>query len=198
MVISILMESDLFPTVILPLLIFAARICDVTLGTLRSIFVVRGIKYASIVGFFEVLIWVLAISVILQYLTNPITYIAYAGGYATGNYTGMALGRKMVMGYVIIRPITSKDPTPLVEKIKAEGYGFTMVDGHGRDGPVTAIDIISKRDRKDAALEIIKEFDKNAFYSVEEIRSISKSPSLQQEKAGRRLFLWNAFVKHRK
>ena len=78
--------TDLYVFFLLPLLIFLARICDVTIGTMRIIMVSKGKKLlAPVLGFFEVLIWVMAIGKIMQNLSNPVCYIAYAGGFAIGN-----------------------------------------------------------------------------------------------------------------
>jgi len=86
----LLMSSKLFAWVVLPVLIFIARVADVSLGTVRVIFITRGLKYfAPIVGFLEILIWLLAIGQIMRNLSHPICYIAYAGGFATGNYVGI-------------------------------------------------------------------------------------------------------------
>jgi uncharacterized protein YebE (UPF0316 family) len=96
--------SPVFAWVILPLLIFAARICDVTLGTLRIIFVSRGKKLlAPLLGFFEVSIWLLAISQIMQNLNNPVCFLAYAGGFAMGNFVGILIEDKLAMGILVIR-----------------------------------------------------------------------------------------------
>jgi len=93
--------SEIYALIGLPLLIFFARVCDVSLGTIRIIFISKGIKYlAPIVGFFEILIWLLAISQIMQNLTNPYYYIFYAGGFATGNLVGIILDEKLSIGTV--------------------------------------------------------------------------------------------------
>ena len=105
-------QSDIHIYIILPLLIFLARICDVTLGTIRIIAVSKGLKrLAPFLGFFEVFIWILAISRIMQNLNNPICYIAYAGGFAAGNYVGMKVEEKVALGIILIRVITYKEAT---------------------------------------------------------------------------------------
>ena len=86
----ILLNSGFYAWLILPLLIFLARVADVSIGTIRLIFISRGLKYlAPVVGFFEILIWLLAIGQIMKNLSNPACYIAYAGGFAMGNFVGM-------------------------------------------------------------------------------------------------------------
>ena len=101
---------DWFTFVILPFLIFIARITDVSLGTLRIIFVSKGYKIiAPLIGFIEILIWIVAISKIIQNIDNWICYIAYAGGFAVGNYVGMRLEEKLAIGFELVRVITQKD-----------------------------------------------------------------------------------------
>lgn len=97
-------NSDAFTFIFLPLFIFLARICDVTLDTIRIIFVSKGMrKIAPLIGFFEILIWLMAISKIMQNLDNWACYVAYAGGFATGNYFGMLVEEKLAIGHEMIR-----------------------------------------------------------------------------------------------
>ena len=94
------LHPDLYGWVVLPLLIFVARIMDVSIGTSRVIFVSRGYRVlAAVAGFWEVLIWLLAIGQIMQNLDNPMCYLAYAGGFAMGNYIGITLTNKMSWGW---------------------------------------------------------------------------------------------------
>jgi len=107
-------SSELFTWVILPVLIFLARIMDVSIGTMRLIFVSKGMKYlAPVLGFFEVTIWLLAIGQIMQHLDNVMCYIAYGSGFAMGNYLGIVLEEKMSIGTVLIRVIPQKDTSQL-------------------------------------------------------------------------------------
>src|SRR5690606_19393935 len=118
------MEFDYYAFIIGPLLIFLARLCDVSLGTVRIIFVSKGYKtFAACIGFFEVLIWILAISNVMQRLDNWVYYVAYAAGFATGNYVGMLLDEKMAIGYEMIRVITKAEANELVQVLRNEGYG---------------------------------------------------------------------------
>ena len=125
-------ESHLFTFVILPLLIFFARICDVTIGTIRIIFVSRGQKFlAPLVGFFEVLIWLIAIGKVMQNLDNIFCYIAYASGFAAGNFIGIYVEQKLAMGTLIIQVITRKDASELIDALKSKGYGVTAIPAAG-------------------------------------------------------------------
>ena len=168
-----LIQSDVFKLVILPILIFVARICDVTLDTLRIIYVSRGLKrLASLIGFFEVLIWLMAITQILSNMTNVVYYLAYAGGFAMGNYVGILLEERMAIGTVVIRVITQKDAAELVRSLKSEGYGLTHIDAQGALGPVKVLFTIIKRKDIEHVLKLVRTFNPLAFYTIEDIRSV--------------------------
>ena len=164
-------DSPVFQWVILPLLIFTARIIDVSLGTLRIIFISRGRRLlAPLMGFFEVLIWLLAISQIFQNLQNPACYIAYAAGFAGGSYVGMAIENRLAIGLQIVRIITKFFVPELIEKLKAHGYGLTTLQGEGAAGPVTVIFTIVKRKDLAEFVDIIQSVNPKVFYTVEDIR----------------------------
>ena len=166
-------HSEIFKYVVLPLLIFSTRICDVTLDTLRIIYVSRGIKFlAASIGFFEVLIWLFAITQIFKNLTNPLCYIGYAGGFAMGNFIGILIEERMAIGTVVIRIITQKDALELIELLKNIGYGITHVDAQGAQGQVKIIFTIVKRKNIDHVLEIISSNNPQAFYTIEDVRSV--------------------------
>lgn len=161
--------------VILPLIIFAARIFDVTLGTLRIIFVSRGKRnLAPILGFFEVLIWIVVISQLVQNLESFTAYIGYAAGFAAGNYVGMWLEDKLALGTYILRMITSDDVSEIVSRLRDAGFGVTRVEGEGAKGRVNLIYTVVKRRNVEQVLAVIHEIKPNAFVSIEEIRSTEK------------------------
>ncbi|MDW7725518.1 MAG: DUF2179 domain-containing protein [Candidatus Methanoperedens sp.] len=175
MVYSIYFNSQTFSLIILPVLIFTSRIIDVTFGTLRIIFISRGEKFiAPVFGFFEILIWLLAIAQVMTNLTNVTYYLAYAGGFAMGTFVGIYLEEKLAMGILIVRIITKKEANELVENLKSKGYGVTSFDGQGAIGPVKLIFTTIKRKDVDKVVEIIKRFNPKAFYSIEEVRSASE------------------------
>jgi uncharacterized protein YebE (UPF0316 family) len=164
-----------FKWVILPLLIFTARIFDVSFGTMRIVFISRGKKFlAPVFGFFEVLIWLIAISQIMKNLTNVFYYLVYAGGYATGNFVGLFIEEKLAMGVQVLRVITNQDATELVEFLRSAGYGVTSIDGQGISGKVNLIFMILRRSALPRTIEIIQQYNPNAFYSVEDVRTVSK------------------------
>ena len=171
----ILGNSGFYAWLILPLLIFLARVADVSIGTIRLIFISRGLKYlAPVVGFFEILIWLLAIGQIMKNLSNPACYIAYAGGFAMGNFVGMWIVEKLSLGVVLIRVVTKKDAAELVEYFKLADYGVTSVSGHGTAGQVKIIFTIVPRREVKKVVDLIKKFNPKAFYTIEEVGFVEK------------------------
>jgi len=172
---SIPIPPQVFAWVVLPILIFLSRIADVSIGTVRLILVSRRLKYlAPLAGFFEVLIWILAIGQIMQHLTNPLCYIAYAGGFATGNFVGILMAEKLSLGMVLIRIITPQQADSLVECLCGRHYGITRLDGQGANGPVEVVFTIVPRREAAAVVELVKKFNPQAFYSVEEVDSVAR------------------------
>ena len=170
-----MLASVFYAWFVLPFLIFLARVADVTMGTVRVIFVSRGMKYlAPVIGFFEILIWLLAIGQIMKNLSNPMCYIAYAGGFAMGNYVGITIAEKLSLGVVLIRVVTAKDALPLVERLKDKDYGVTSVDGHGASGEVKVVFTVVQRREVRNVVELIKTFNPHAFYSIEEVGFVEK------------------------
>ncbi len=160
---------------LLPLLIFLSRIADVTLGTIRIIFVSRGMKYlAPIIGFVEVLIWLIAMSQIMQNLADPITYIAYAAGFAAGNYFGIFLENKLAMGIVMMRIITSTNAENLIAHLRSLDYKVTNVTAFDNDGIVEVIFLPLRRREINEVLEVILKHNPKAFYSITDTRNLSQ------------------------
>lgn len=167
-------DSSLFSFVILPILIFCTRVVDVTLDTLRVVYISRGNKlFAPVLGFFAVLVWLMAITQIMQHLDNFICYVAYAGGFATGNLVGLVLEEKLALGHQVIRIITGRDSTTLIENLRKEGYGTTSILAEGKDGKVHIIFLIVKRSDIKHAIAIINLFNPKAFFTIEDVRSLN-------------------------
>jgi uncharacterized protein YebE (UPF0316 family) len=168
-------DSDIFSYGIMPLLIFLARICDVSIGTMRIIFVSKGKKnIAPILGFFEVLIWIIAISKIMQNLDNYVNYIAYAAGFATGNLVGMIIEEKLAVGIQMIRVFTNQNGLDLVRNLNESGYGATSVEAHGAKEKVHLIYTIVQRNELKNVLEIIDRFNPKAFYTIEDVKAANE------------------------
>jgi uncharacterized protein YebE (UPF0316 family) len=172
----------------LPLLIFIARIIDVSIGTIRIILISRGFKFiAPILGFFEVTIWLIAVGQIMQRLDNWISYFAYGAGFAAGTYVGMLIEEKLRIGTVLVRIITKKDASMLLQNLKDYNHNVTGIEAEGNSGKVKVIFLITKRKSVERIIKIIKEFNPNAFYTIEDIKfaqdgSILNSPDISTKK----------------
>ncbi len=168
-------DSELFKWVVLPLLIVLARVIDVSIGTIRIVFVSRGHKViAPILGFFEVLIWLLAIGQIMRNLSNFMCYIAYGTGFALGTYMGLLIEEKLALGVLLVRIITQKDAGDLIEALRDAKYGVTSVPAYGTSGRVDIIFTVIRRSAVENVLRIINRFNPNAFYSIENIKEVRK------------------------
>lgn len=165
------LATETFGLLILPVFIFAARATDVTLGTLRLIFTGRGMKYYSpVLGFFEKLIWLVAIGQIMQNINNIWYYVAYGLGFSMGTFTGIYIESRLALGTMIVRVITKKDATELMGSLKSEGYGVTAIEAHGSNGQVRLLYTIIKRRDLQHVIRIIKRFNPRAFFSIEEVK----------------------------
>lgn len=159
--------------VILPLLVFTARLIDVALGTVRIIFTSRGKKHlAPLLGFVEVFIWVSIIAQITRGTNNVIAYLAYAAGFAAGNYLGMYIEDKLAIGTLVVRAIVPEEISgALAKALKEKGLGVTSVSGMGSHGAVKLIYTVVMRKELTMAANAIRSVHPNAFFTVEELRS---------------------------
>jgi uncharacterized protein YebE (UPF0316 family) len=172
----ILPNNEIFSLVIIPLLIFLFRIIDVSIGTIRIIFVSKGFKVlAPVLGFFEVFVWLITINQLMGNFNNPIYYISYAGGFAAGTYVGMLIEDKLQMGKVTIRVVTGRDSPKLFKELTDTKYTITTFGARGRDGNVRLILIVTDRSNIKEVISIVKRHNPNAFYSIEDVRMISQS-----------------------
>lgn len=155
----------------LPFLIFLARIIDVSIGTIRIIVVSRGMKLlASILGFLEVFIWLVAISQIIRNLSSYEMYFFYAAGFAVGTFVGMSIEQRLSFGNLMVRIISPGNANNFYEFLKKNGYNVTYVDALGSDGPVSILFTVIIKNRLKTLIKVIKKFDPNAFYTVEDVR----------------------------
>ncbi|NOQ42414.1 MAG: DUF2179 domain-containing protein [Desulfuromusa sp.] len=173
---TLLQEGAPYAPIILPILVFLARVLDVSIGTLRIIFVSKGMKHlAPVIGFFESLIWLLAVTQVLQNLNSWQTYIAFALGFAGGNYVGVFLEEKIALGNLLIRIITRSEADELVHALWKAGYGVTSVDAQGETGPVKLIFSVVKRKKVAKIVAMIKEYNPKAFYTIEDMRYVKET-----------------------
>jgi uncharacterized protein YebE (UPF0316 family) len=188
-------DTNIFNWAVIPLLIFLSRVADVSIGTIRIITVSRGIKLlASILGFFEVLIWLIVVTQILQNLTNPIYYIAYAGGFAAGNYVGIWIEQKLSIGKVMLRVITNNDNSKFKTYLNEHKYRYTSLAAKSSNGEVEVLlNVVSRKQLKEI-LEILNRYNPNAFYTIEDIRQVNDNNFPPES---RRLSVWNQFTRRR-
>jgi uncharacterized protein YebE (UPF0316 family) len=169
-----LIVNDTVAALAIPVLIFLARVADVTLGTMRIIFVSRGLKLlAPVLAFFEILIWLLAIGQIFSNLTNIANYLAYAGGFALGNYVGILVEEKLAVGLALVRIITQYDASELLRQLKSGGFGVTVMNAEGKHGQVKLIFAVVKRKKIPAILTLVNSYNPDSFYTIEDVRSAS-------------------------
>ena len=167
-------EPELLNWVILPLFIFFARIIDVSIGTIRIILVGKGIRgIATIAGFIEVFIWIIAIGQIMQNLDNFLNYFAYASGFAAGTYIGIFLENKISIGKVVVRIITRKDASELISHLSDDDYHLTSFDADGRFGPVKIIFLVLRRKEVSELINVINKYNPKAFYTIEDVRFVN-------------------------
>jgi uncharacterized protein YebE (UPF0316 family) len=167
-------SNDTFVFIVLPLLIFFFRIIDQSIGTLRLIFAAKGLKrLAPFFAFFESFIWLVAIGQIMKNLDNIYCYLAFAGGYAAGNYFGILLEEKLSIGTVVIRVIPKKDTTALISHLRAHNYGVTVVPVDGMMGPTKMLFTTIRRKEARHVIGIIKQFNPTAFYTIDEVKVVS-------------------------
>lgn len=163
------------------LLIFLLRILDVSMAMMRMILAVRGHRViAAFIGFFEVLIWLIAVGTALEHLNSILHVIGYAGGFAIGNYVGVWLEGQFALGVNVVRAVirrpagASKAPRAMsiADRIREEGYAVTEIEGRGQRSYVDILNVIVPRRRVPNIIRIIRDEDPAAFLSIEEVRAI--------------------------
>lgn len=164
------MDASAMPTWGLALLIFFLRVGDVTLGTVRTLSVVQGrVRLSVFLGFFEILIWVTAISQVVTHLAeSPLLAVAYAGGFATGNASGILLERRLAMGSVVVRMISAKASDAIAAYLESLGHSVALFDGHGKgEAPVRLVYTTCRRKELRGILEYARGLDADVIYAVE-------------------------------
>ena len=167
------MDTVYFDYIILPVLIFLARIVDVSLDTIRVLMISKGYrKLAPPIGFFQVLIWIITITRIMANLDNWLTYIAYSAGFGMGTYVGMWIEEKIALGYELLRIITRAGANELIDVLRQSGYMVTTVTGEGKDGEVGILFLILNRKVIKEVVELVKQYNPHAFYTIEDMRFV--------------------------
>ncbi|MFT5423143.1 MAG: hypothetical protein ACI89L_000917 [Phycisphaerales bacterium] len=154
----------------IPILIFLARICDVSIGTVRTVFVISGYRRLSVVlGFFEVLIWVLAVGGVMKNLSEPLAVVGYAGGYATGIFVGMMVEDKIAIGLRMIRVINPDPSVHVAAMLRERGIRTTRIEGSGQKGPVEVSFTVVRRKRVPEIRQMLAEHAPQAFITIERV-----------------------------
>jgi uncharacterized protein YebE (UPF0316 family) len=194
-----IISPEFYSWVILPLLIFFARICDVSMETIRVIYISRGIKYlAPIIAFFEIVIWLLAMEVVMKDLTNIANFLAFALGFAMGTYVGLIIEEKLSIGMVILRIVTTDDSNEeIVSFMQSENYGITTLDATGSRGSVKMILSLVNRTDVPRITQHIQATNPHAFFSIEDVRYVNQGV-FRPKKPNRITGFFHSFIRPRK
>lgn len=166
------------------LLIMLARIGDVTLGTIRTISVVQGrALLAWVLGFFEVLIWILAVSKVITNLDSPVYAVAYAFGFACGNYVGIKIEAYLAFGRQVVRVFTRRGKE-VADALRGHGHLVTSFEGQGREGHVSLLFIETRRRLTARLLREAAVADPECFYLVDDIRLAAHPAPLHPSPTG--------------
>ncbi|MEQ9440583.1 MAG: DUF5698 domain-containing protein [Cyclobacteriaceae bacterium] len=190
-------EFDFTGYLLLPLLIFLARVSDVALATVKLMFVVNNARrWAAILGFFEALITILALSRIMQDASNIIAYVMYAAGFAAGTYMGMRIEERLAYGSVLIRIISKKIPDSLLEYLAQNQYRYSMVDANDQSGNSQILFTVCKRSRLQTFLSNLENIAPEALYTIEGMKQVSHDllPAHQKENSTPRLAILRAMI----
>lgn len=165
------------------LLIMLARVVDVSLGTLRTLLLVRGKRLqAAVAGFFEVIVYILALKQVFQTLDQPISILAYALGFALGNYCGSLLEERLIQGYLTVQAITLHNPEELAATLRSEGFGVTVISGMGKEGTRQLLNIVLPRNKLGKLYSLVEGWDSHAFVTVFDARAARGGNMLTQRK----------------
>lgn len=178
------------------LLIFALRLMDVPIGTLKTMMMVRGQRlWATGLGLIEVTVWLTAMGRVMDQLDNVWNIAGYAAGYAAGTWLGLWLESRLALGSVQIHTISLAKSAEVAAAIRAAGYGATQFQAYGQNGPVCIVGVTAERKHLDSLLTRIRAVDPSAFVTVDETRQVigghaPKARALAGQPSPRRLFTW--------
>jgi uncharacterized protein YebE (UPF0316 family) len=145
------------------------------LDTIRVLFVVRGRKGLSwILGFFQSIIFVVAISTVLTQMDNLLNVLAYAGGFATGNVVGMLIEERLAIGHIQLNVVSSTRGASIAEQLRSSGYAVTEIPARGKNGTVTMLSVGVRRKDVDDVETVVLEADSEAFITAEDVRPVRR------------------------
>jgi len=157
------------------LVIFGLRVLNITLDTLRMLFMLRGKKTLSwVTAFLVSLIYVLLLTSILSNLNNILFIAAYAAGFATGGVVGMWVEERLAIGFTHIQIISSRRGVMMAQKLREAGFGVTEVPARGRDGMVSMLSLSVRRKQVLEVENIVNEHDADAFITSESVQMMRR------------------------
>ena len=184
-------SENVFSYVLLPCLIFLARITDVSINTIRIIYVLGGRRFtATMLGFFESFIWLMAIRQIFEHLDNWICYIAYPAGFALGIFIGMIIEERIAYGKVIVRIITRKEVKDLINFLNSKKFRYTHVNAEGPDGHENLVFTVLERESLEVLLYKLKDILPTAFYTIEKVNRATEVGTLVEETSRWSIMTW--------
>lgn len=158
-----------------PILIFALRIVDVSLSTMRVLLMYRNVRFiVPIIAVVEVTVWILAAGSAIRNLESPLHVLGYALGFTSGQMIGMWIEGKLALGLATIRIISEHSGVEMADALRERGFGVTEFAGHGRNGRVEVVYTVCKRKHIKTVLREVDQWDENAFVTVEEPRAVQR------------------------
>ena len=150
------------------LIIFALRLADQSLGTMRSLLVAKNKPlYAALIGLIESAIWIVAISQVIKDIDDPVLIGSYAAGFAAGTILGSYIERLVGVGNIVVRVFCPANSPSVAERLRDEGYGVTIIDGQGKYGPVKIYLCVIPRRRLNSVLDMIKDINPDSFITTD-------------------------------
>ena len=157
------------------LLIFFLRVCDMSLDTVRVLFVMRGRKgIAWVIGFIQSAVFLIAFAAALKNINNPLNFLGYAAGFATGNVVGIWIEGKLAIGYTYLRIISPSFGSKIAEELRAQGYAVTEISGRGKDGMVNILNCSILRRQAHHAIQLVQSIDEEAFITSQDTSAIQR------------------------
>ena len=157
------------------LFVFAMRVIDMSLDTLRLLFVMRGRKLlAGGIGVIQATVFILAVSAVLKGPLDPLTVAGYALGFGAGVVIGMLAEQRLALGHAMLRVYAPNSGEAIAEGLRAAGFAVTEFSAHGRDGEITVINsAIARRDIAKAQ-DTVRQIEPGAFVTVDEIQPLQR------------------------
>jgi uncharacterized protein YebE (UPF0316 family) len=157
-----------------PILIFFLRLTDVSMATVRTLLIHRGRAWVPVIGFFEMCVWVVAVGATVTNLTSVAHLLAFAGGFAAGNWLGIRIEERMALGLAILRVFVKEAGNEVASFLRAAGFGVTVTEGQGKDGPVYILHLAIFRREVPRVTELLEVECPDAFVVVEEPRTVQR------------------------